>query len=176
MFKHIITIAFTASLLVTANVRAEVVTLFVNWDMSINSPYDYRLRYGNSVNHYEAVNYSFGDVHTSSGGQTQHFFCAGANIAASQALLNGSGQGFVAVLLGDIHTSIMSDYQKESIQSLYNHVYNPLLAAYENLAEMRVTDPWASRVATQQAWSNLSVLNTALQFTLWEIIHETEGN
>ena len=178
MYKYIIQIALAASFLVSANVRADVVTMLINSDASIFSPYDYRLRYGSgfgSVNQRESVHFAFGDVHSSTGTQTQLLFCAGANIPGN-ANLWGKGQDFTAVLLGDVNTSIMSDYQKNSIQTLYNHVYNPLLVAQDHLADMRVTDPWASKLATQQAWSNLTVMNTALQFALWEIIHEAEGN
>ena len=152
--------------------------MYVNESASVLSPYDYRLRYGSSISGREGVNFAFADVYSLPGVDptTQHLFCAGANIPSNANLWNGKGQPFVAVLLDDVNASIMSNYQKNSIQTLFNHVYNPLLAAQDHLASLSVTDPLLNQLATQLAYSNLSIINTALQFALWEIIHETAGN
>ena len=183
MYKYIITIVLSASFLVSTNVKADVVTMFINEDASVFSPYHYRLRYGSgfgAINQREGVHFASVDVHSSTGTETQHLFCAGANIAGN-ANLWGKGQEFTAVVLGDIHQNIpqaspLNADKINDIQTLFNHVYNPLLAAQDYLADLRVKDPWTSQSATQQAYGDLAIMNTALQFALWEIIHESEGN
>ena len=58
--------------------------------------------------------------------------------------------------------------QKKSIQSLFNHVYSPLLSAQATLA--LITENSEEKSLAQ---NSVDILGAAFQFAIWEILYET---
>ena len=115
------------------------------------------------------------------------FFCAGANIPNSAAVTS-TGQWFNAVSLENAPT--LSTNQATAIQSLFNHVYSPLLNAQANTLALESTvmgflqgtstltydEALQAYAEFQRAWNDAAMLYTALQLATWEIMHEAYGN
>jgi|GEM_PF-5397750 len=104
-------------------------------------------------------------------GQELQFYCANFRMRVTNDFKNpGIGQQYTGTSLAN--SAALNDRQKGALQSLFNHVYSPLLNAQTALAgiayDYRGTEWNAARDA-------VDVLNSALQLAVWEIIHET-GN
>jgi hypothetical protein len=86
-------------------------------------------------------------------GQDLQFFCTGIYTDLSGDFIWGDkGQKYSATSLA---TSSLRDDQKSAIQSLFNHTYSSLLDAQQNGTR-----------------SDVAFLTSAIQFSVWEIIHE----
>ena len=193
MYKYIIQIALAASFLVSANVKADTVILRADLRSPdyISAPYGFDFRYNNpseSNRNYRTHSENNMTLSTMTGenlttGENLVFFCTGANIWGSSAFSGtwngghvlGTGQAFQAVLLQEdsVHFSVQ---QVNAIQSLYNHVYTPFLEAQSLSVELS-NNLWSSnaarRKAATDAWYDATILNSALQLALWEIVHES---
>ena len=194
MNKHIITIVLAVSFLVAANVKADTVVLRADLRSPdyISAPYGFDFRYNNpseSNRNYRTHSENNMTLDTQTGqnlttGENLVFYCVGANIWGSEAFggtwdnghVLGSGQAFQAVLLQDsVHFNVQ---QINAIQSLYNHVYTPFLEAQALSVELS-GGMWsnnAAKKAATDAWYDATILNSALQLALWEIVHESWGD
>jgi len=191
MYKHIITIVLSASFLVTASVEADTVVLRADLGKPdyITAPYGFEFQYNNPSDPrgYRTHSESNMTLSTMTGenlttGDNLVFYCVGANIWGSSDFggtwdgghVLGAGQAFQSVLLQDsVHFSVQ---QIDAIQSLYNHVYNPFLEAQSLSVELS-GNLWSGNAARRQAatdaWYEATILNSALQLALWEIVHES---
>ena len=174
MFKHIFTVAFVASFLLTAYVRADSVTLWgvrpeiskygmKHTDRSVTA-------WGNTYEHWltpepfrggpvgSGTNDMFIfvlDLHDCPYGGVESWLAAGAFED-----LQNPNVGVVfnkTTSLADSLAVALNDDKKAAIQTLTNHVYAPMMNAYE-------TD-----------YGLYDIYSLAYQVAVWEIVRETSG-
>ena len=98
--------------------------------------------------------------------QEFQFFCADFTRRNSNPFLEEYTGSSLA------NSTILSGTKKDALQSLFNHVYSPLLETNATFAGL---NPAAPEWNTER--DRVDVLNSALQIAVWEIIHESsDGN